>query len=136
MKSWWICPLRTFTGTQIFSSSSPKAGLQDAPRLRPDAQRRDRQQGHQVQAPGGGLHLGALAGSHLQGEGSGQPGAAGPQAPQRNAPAEVHLQKGTGDFRFQFFVWEVTRCGRSLPKSLTLQPHLFCYKCSIKNKPV
>lgn len=72
------------------------AGLPDASRLRPDTQRRDRQQGHQVQAPGGGVHLGALAGEDLQGEEAGEPGAAGAQAAQRGVQAEVHLQKGNG----------------------------------------
>lgn len=71
------------------------AGLPDASGLWPNAQRRNRQQGHQVQAPGGGVHLGALAGEDLQGEEPGQQGAAGPQASQRSAQAEVHLQKGT-----------------------------------------
>lgn len=70
------------------------AGLPDAAGLRPHPQRRDRQQGHQVQAPGGGVYLGALAGEDLQGEAPGQPGAAGPQAAQRGAQAEVHVQKG------------------------------------------
>lgn len=75
-------------------SLSAAARLPDAAGLRPHAQRRDRQQGHQVQAPGGGVHLGALAGEDLQGQAPGQPGAAGPQAAQRGAQAEVHVQKG------------------------------------------
>lgn len=71
------------------------AGLPDAAGLRPDAQRGDREQGHQVQAPGGGLHLRALAGAHLQGEEAGEPRAPGPQAPrlQHHLQTEVHLQK-------------------------------------------
>lgn len=40
-------------------------GLQDAAGLRPDAQRRDRQQGHKAEAPGGSFHVGALAGQDL-----------------------------------------------------------------------
>lgn len=82
----------------VLADASPSlpaaAGLPDAAGLRPHPQRRDRQQGHQVQAPGGGVHLGALAGADLQGQAPGQPGAAGPQAAQRGAQAEVHLQKG------------------------------------------
>lgn len=70
------------------------AGLPDATWLRPDTQRRDWQQGHQVQAPGGSVHLRALAGPDLQGEEPGQQGAAGPQASQYSAEAEVHVQKG------------------------------------------
>lgn len=48
--------------------SISQAGLPDASWLRPHTQRRDRQQGYQVQAPGGGVHLRALAGQDLQGQ--------------------------------------------------------------------
>lgn len=74
------------------------AGLQDASRLRPDAQRRDRQQGHQVPAPGRGVHIRALAGPDLQGQEAGQQGGAGPQTSERREQTEVHVQKGKGVF--------------------------------------
>lgn len=77
-----------------FFFSHVPAGLPDTSWLRPNTQRRDRQQGHQVQAPGGGVHFRALAGPDLQGEGPGQQRAAGPQAPECGAQAEVHLQEG------------------------------------------
>lgn len=71
------------------------AGLPDSAGLRPDAQRRDRQQGHQAEAPGGSLHFGALAGQDLQGEEAGEPRPRGAQAEgRRHHQAEVHVQKG------------------------------------------
>jgi len=51
------------------------AGLPLAGGLRPDAWGGDREQEHRADPPGGGLHVGTLARTHLQGQGSGEPSA-------------------------------------------------------------
>lgn len=112
----------------IFFSHVP-AGLPDTSWLRPNTQCRDRQQRHQVQAPGGGVHFRALAGPDLQGEGPGQQRAAGPQAAQRGAQAEVHLQKGCV---VVFVLVSTTRCFTPSPRSLTYKLYRHC-ACTIKS---
>lgn len=63
--SWLVCyPTRT-----LFVST---AGFQDTSWFWSNAQRRNRQKGHQVQAPGGGVHIRALAGPDLQGQEAGK----------------------------------------------------------------
>jgi len=92
-----VCVCLSLCLPPSFPPIPPLAGLPHAAGLRPNAQRRDWQQGHQAAAPGGGLHLGALAGAHLQGQEAGEPGPRPARAAHhRRHQAEVHLQKGTG----------------------------------------